>query len=120
MVHNQPATASTTVVELDGPIANDLVPYTQRKIDAALRHTGLPVLHSTVVVTRHRDPARTRPVTAHATVDLNGRLVRVTISAGTPREAVDLLVDRLRARIARLGPGWRYRHDHRDRATPPQ
>jgi hypothetical protein len=110
-------TNSPTTVELNGEIAGDLVRYAQHKITAVLRHTALPVLRVAVVVTRHPDPARDRPVTAHVNVDLNGRLVRVRTDAATPREAVDQLVDGLRSRLERLGSGWRYRRGHRDRVS---
>lgn len=107
-----------TAVELKGRIADDLVAYTQEKIESALSHTALPVPRVSVRVTRHEDPARPRPVTARANVDLNGRLIRVEADATTPREAVDMLTHRLRVRIGRVGAGWHYRHRHGDRDIP--
>jgi len=107
-------------VELKGRIADDLVEYVQAKIESALSHTGLPVHRVSVRVIRHDDPARTCPVSARANVDLNGRLLRVEADAATPREAVDILVHRLRIRLGRLGAGWRYRHRHRDSDEVPE
>jgi hypothetical protein len=94
-----------TVVELRGGVAEDLVDYARRKVGGVLSHTGRPVLHSRMRVTRHGDPARERPVVAQVNVDLNGRPVRVQVEATTPREAVDLLVDRLAHRLERVTRG---------------
>lgn len=110
-------TSPRTVVELKGRIAGDLVPYLQDKIETVLGHTALPIPHVNVRVTRYDDPARSRPVSARANVDLNGRLLRVETDASTPREAADMLVHRLRIRLGRLGAGWRYRYSHLDSAT---
>lgn len=118
MIHIQPSGAPSTVVTLHGPIADDLAPYVREKIDTVLRHAGRPVLSATVVLTRHQDPARSNPVTAHANIDVNGHLIRLEVEAATPRAAVDSLVDGLRGRLNRIGRGWRYRHRHRDLVVP--
>ncbi len=115
MVDN-PGTNPLITVQLNGRIAGDLVGYAEDKIRVALRRTSIPVLRTAIVVTRHPDPARNRPVTAHVNVDLNGRPVRMYTDAGSPREAVDMLADGLRSRIERLGSGWRFRRGHGDRA----
>jgi ribosome-associated translation inhibitor RaiA len=97
------------VVELRGGVAQDLAEYARSKVGHVLTHTGRPVLHARVRVTRHGDPARERPVVAQANVDVNGRPVRVQVEATTPREAVDLLVDRLDRRLGRVARGWEAR-----------
>ena len=107
-----------TVVELRGGVQEDLVDYARRKVAGALAHTGRPVLHSRVRVTRHGDPARERPVVAQVNVDLNGRPVRVQVEATTPREAVDLLVDRLAHRLERVTGSWEARHARRFEEEP--
>jgi ribosome-associated translation inhibitor RaiA len=110
MSRTQPRQApSATIVELRGEMADDLVEYTRRKVARVLTHTRRPVLHSRVRLTRHGDPARERSVVAQANVDLDGRLVRVQTEATTPREAVDLLVDRLAHRLERVAAGWEAR-----------
>jgi ribosome-associated translation inhibitor RaiA len=102
------------VVELSGSIAPDLVEYVQHKIAAVLGHTGRAVVHTHVRVVRHADPARERPVTAHASVRLAGVAVHVHADGATAREAADLLLDRLDRRIARTS------RTHRgDRCAPP-
>ncbi|QFZ19670.1 hypothetical protein [Saccharothrix syringae] len=44
-----------------------------------------------------------RSIAAHAGLDVNGTPVNAQATAGTYREAVDLLHDRLRHRLANLG-----------------
>ena len=90
------------VVELSGSIAPDLVEYLQQKIAVVLAHTGRAAVHAHVRVVRHADPARERPVTARASVRLAGVAVHAHADGATPREAADLLVDRLDQRIARV------------------
>jgi hypothetical protein len=101
----QPPARPETVVELRGGVAEDLTDYARRKVAGVLAHTGRPVLFSRVRVTRHGDPARERPVVAQVNVDLDGRPLRVQIEATTPREAVDLLTDRLAHRLERVARG---------------
>lgn len=101
------------VVELRGEIASDLADYARQKVAGVLRHTGRAVLHVQIQVERHRDPARERPVTAQANVDLDGTPVSVHVAATKPREAVDQLVERLDHRLERV---TRARHPRRERA----
>ena len=89
-------------IELSGPIAPDLVDYLREKVAAVLTHTGRAPVHAHVRVVRHTDPARERPVTARASVQLAGATVHVHVEATTAREAADRLIDRLDQRIARL------------------
>ncbi len=94
--------AAVTVVELSGRIAPDLAGYALEKITAALHHTGRPVLAGHVRVHRHADPGRSQPVEATAHVDLDGVPLHVSVEASRPREAVDLLADRLYRRLGRV------------------
>jgi len=100
------------VVELRGEIAPDLSEYAKQKVAGVLRHTGRAVLHVHIQVERHRDPARERPVTAQANVDLDGTPVSVHVAATKPRDAVDQLVERLDHRLERV---TRARHPRRER-----
>ena len=111
-------TTPDTVVELRGGIADDLVEYTRLKVGAVLARTGRPVHRSRVRVIRHSDPARERPVEAQAHVDLGGRPVVVHVDATKPREAVDLLVDRLAHPLEKAVP--ERHHKHGTRGGPPQ
>jgi hypothetical protein len=100
---NRPTTLlpCPVVVELSGGIAPDLTEYLQQKVAGVLAHAARAPLHAHVRVLRHADPARERPVTARASVQLAGVTVHVHADAVTAREAADLLVDRLGQRIAR-------------------
>src|SRR5690242_10153817 len=89
-------------IELSGQIAPDLVEYLREKVAVVLGHTGRAPMHAHVRVVRHADPARERPVTARASVQLAGATVHAHVEAETPREAADRLIDRLDHRIARL------------------
>lgn len=97
------------VVEVRGGIADDLAGYTRERVSEALIRTSRPVPRVHVRVVKHGDPAREKGVTAHANVDLDGRPLLVHSAAATPREAVDLLVERLRHRLERLPRGRRPR-----------
>jgi len=99
------------VVELRGEIAADLADYAKLKIAGVLRHTGRAVLRVHVWIERYGDPARERPITAAATVDLDGVPVQVHVAATKPREAVDMLVERLDHRLERMSHDRGQGHD---------
>lgn len=60
-----------------------------------------PVLFARVKLGLEPDPARPRPASAAATIDLNGDLVRAHVAAPDLDAAVELLARRLRERIER-------------------
>lgn len=117
--HRERPEAQTTVVQVTGRIGEDLADYARRKVDALLTRTRRPVLRSRVRVVRHDDPARERPIAAHASVDLDGTLLHVHIDAETPREAIDRLVDRLAHRLDRAAEHWEARRGRNYHAKPP-
>ena len=86
-------------VQLQAGMEPQLHRYAQEKVTAVLGHTGRPVLYARVRLDRIANPAATRPVTARAEIDVNGRVLHAEASADTPYEAVDLLQDRLQARL---------------------
>lgn len=96
-------------VELAGDVPAEVYAYAREKITSAVAHAHEPVPFARVRVTRHPDPAMARPVVAQANLDVDGRLVRAQISAPTTREAIDLLQDRLRARLERRARHWEAR-----------
>jgi ribosome-associated translation inhibitor RaiA len=114
--------AAEIVVELRGGVADDLADYARTKIATVLGHAHRPVLRGHVRIVRHHDPARERPVTARVAIDLDGQPINVSTEATTPREAVDLLVDRLGRRLERVSTRWNDRrrpshHHDRERET---
>jgi ribosome-associated translation inhibitor RaiA len=86
-------------VQLHDGMEPQLRQYAREKVTAVLGHVAQPILFATVRLNRIPNPAATHPVTARAEIDVNGQVVCATASADTPFEAVDLLQDRLRARI---------------------
>lgn len=93
----------------------DAVEYARSKVGGLARFTHRPVLNARVKLSEHRDPAVERPVTAQANLNVNGRLVRAQVQAGTAREAIDRLEATLRHRLEREGGRW----DARARAAEP-
>ncbi|MFI8458032.1 hypothetical protein [Kitasatospora sp. NPDC085464] len=81
---------------LHTPIAPDIRVETRGEVSLAAPDYARAKLLA--VVERQHEPA---------VVDLNGRPVRAHVAAATMQEAVDLLQDRLTARLARV-------HRHRD------
>jgi ribosome-associated translation inhibitor RaiA len=94
------------------------VEYARSKIAELTRFAGRPVLHAHVRLTTHRDPAVRRPVVAQANLDVDGRPVRAQVQAENAREAVDLLVARLRRRIERAAEHWEARRGELPSALP--
>lgn len=92
--------------------------YAREKVSALLGRTHQPVLFARVRVTRLGNPARERPVVAQANLDLNGRVVRVQVSAPTVTEAVDALEATLRSRLERRAEHWEARRGRRYHPDP--
>src|SRR5690348_5327116 len=81
--------------------------YAREKVHVVLGHTDRPVLFARVRLDRIANPAAVRPVTARAEIDLNGRVLHAEACADTPYEAIDLLQDRLQARLDRSSAAGR-------------
>ena len=73
------------------------------KIRTVLGHVAKPVLSARVTLTMSGDPAVTFPAAAHATIDVNGRVVRAEAAGPTMREAIERMTSRLRVRLDRTG-----------------
>jgi ribosome-associated translation inhibitor RaiA len=91
--------------------------YVQEKIGGLVRYTHQPVLHARVRLSRHADPAVSRPVVAQANLDVNGRLVRAQVEGDTAREAVDRLEARLRNRLERVTERREVKRDNASQAN---
>ncbi|MFD9126621.1 sigma 54 modulation/S30EA ribosomal C-terminal domain-containing protein [Kitasatospora sp. NPDC059571] len=105
--------AVEVLVEVRGQVSLAAPDYARTKLLAVLERLDEPILAARVKLTQEPNHAVARPSLAQATVDLNGRPVRAHVAAATMQEAVDLLRDRLTARLARMG---RHR-DHHPGAT---
>ncbi|MDI9885820.1 HPF/RaiA family ribosome-associated protein [Streptomyces sp. HNM0645] len=89
------------LVNSRGPVPEGASDYAREKMLAAIAHVSSPVLAVRAQLTQAANPSASRPATAQAVVDVNGRPVRAHVAADTMFEAVDLLQDRLAARLAR-------------------
>jgi ribosome-associated translation inhibitor RaiA len=98
------------------PVAGEALPpvldlSTSGEVDDEARHSAqetivrtIQKLNEPVLLARLRlgwepDPARLRPATAQASLDIDGDVVRAHVAARTMPEAIDLLEQRLRDRI---------------------
>ncbi|MFD4660647.1 HPF/RaiA family ribosome-associated protein [Kitasatospora sp. NPDC058444] len=106
----QTRTAPDITVTTRGEVTLAAPDYARTKLLAVLERLDEPVLAVRVKLTQEPNHAVARPSTAQATLDLNGRPVRAHVAATTMQEAVDLLQDRLNARIARVRAHRHHRH----------
>lgn len=101
MRHRTPSPPHVDVQVATGDVPAADAEYARSKVGDLMRYASRPVRHARVRLTRHRDPAVRRPVVAQANLDVDGRPVRAQVQADTVREAVDLLVARLRRGLER-------------------
>ncbi|MEU5990020.1 sigma 54 modulation/S30EA ribosomal C-terminal domain-containing protein [Spirillospora sp. NPDC047418] len=103
MVNVRNPQAPDVVFDVRGDVPDRFADAAREKVAAAFRQAPEPVLFARVKLATAPDPAVERPAMAQATVDVNGRPVRVHAAAATMQEAIDLLPDLLRARFERIG-----------------
>lgn len=89
-------------VQCHGSAPRRLAGYAREKVAVALARTARPVLRADVWLDRSSDPAVAEPAVAKVEIVLNGDVVRAHAVASTVTEAIDLMQDRLRSRIARV------------------
>jgi ribosome-associated translation inhibitor RaiA len=92
--------------ESRGAVADGTIDLAVTKVRSLLRLASEPVLFARVKLTLVADPAVERPAIAESSLDLNGRLIRAQAVAGTMREAIDRMSDRLRIRLERAARNW--------------
>lgn len=90
----------------------------KEKLAGLAQYTREPVLHLKVRITVSHDPAVDRPVLAQGNVDLNGRMLRVQVTAVTPYEAVTQLEARMRRRLDRMARHWEARRGRMPEPAP--
>ncbi|MEV7770226.1 HPF/RaiA family ribosome-associated protein [Kitasatospora sp. NPDC086791] len=110
MTRLQTRTATEVLVATRGEVSLAAPEYARTKLLAVLERLDEPVLEARVKLTQEANHAVAKPSIAQATIDLNGRPVRAHVAAATMQEAVDLLQDRLNARIARVRTHRHHRH----------
>jgi ribosome-associated translation inhibitor RaiA len=89
----------SVVVVTQGEVTDAEVEYAVRRIETVLDHLGGPLLFARLKLARAADPARERPATAQATLDLGGEVVRAHVAAADVRAAADLVQQRLRSQL---------------------
>jgi ribosome-associated translation inhibitor RaiA len=102
-------------VTTTGAVDPATVDYARQRVAHLAETVDQPILFARVKLTLARDPARTRPALAQATLDLDGELLRAHVAANEMREAIDLLQRRLRDKLehARERREWLRRHQPR-------
>ena len=108
----QSLTPQDVRVTISGVEEADLAELLRTKVARIARHTHVPVRSAWVRLSRHGDPAASRPVVAQANLDLDGRVVRAQVEADGAHEAVDLLDARLRGLVQRAATHWEARRGH--------
>ncbi|MBR7828811.1 HPF/RaiA family ribosome-associated protein [Actinospica sp. MGRD01-02] len=103
---------------LHGSVSADDAAYARRKVAALAHYVREPIAFARVKLTELRNPAVRRGSIAQGNLDVAGRAVRAQIAASTMREAVDLLVDRLRVRLARVNEHWEARRGGMPKPAP--
>ncbi|EST36807.1 sigma 54 modulation/S30EA ribosomal C-terminal domain-containing protein [Streptomyces roseochromogenus] len=109
MKRSAPQQAPEIQVETQGEMPPGVIEYAQEKVRALTSRTREPVPFARVKLTHMANPAIERPAIAQANLDVNGRPARAHVAAATVTEAVDLLQDRLVARLERLEQHWEAR-----------
>jgi hypothetical protein len=97
-----------------GDVGDDAKRSAQEAILRTVHRLSEPVLLARVRLGWEPDPARLRPATAQASLDIDGDVVRAHVAARTMPEAVDLLGHRLRDRIEHRSR----RREHLHRSSP--
>ncbi|PBC75844.1 hypothetical protein BX265_0526 [Streptomyces sp. TLI_235] len=102
MNRSESAVVPVIEVEVRGEMPPESAEYARATVLAVACHARERVLSARVRLIQGRDPAVRRSAVARASLDVNGRLARARVVAGTMHEAIDLLRDRLEYRLARL------------------
>jgi ribosome-associated translation inhibitor RaiA len=77
--------------------------YARAKVGGLARYSPLPILGARAKLTQLRHGSVAGQVVAEVSLDVNGRLVRAQVAAGSSHEAIDLAQDRLRRKLGQLG-----------------
>jgi hypothetical protein len=88
-----------------GAVSPEEAAHAREVVASAVERLGPPPATASVMLTVVADPDLPRPALMRVTVDHGGRIVRAQAAAPSPREAVDLLRERLAVRMAYLRAG---------------
>ena len=115
------AQSQPLAVDFRGSMSEKVKQYATEKLTRLERYTPRPILHAKVEIHEEGNPAIATPITAKASMDVNGTVLHASVAAKTHEEAIDLLADRLRRQIERVHDAYDSKPSHRgrDRSVPP-
>ena len=115
------AQSQPLAVDFRGPIPEKVKEYATEKLSKLERYTPRPILHAKVEIHVEANPAIATPITAKASIDVNGTVLHASVVGKTHEEAIDLLTDRLRRQIERVHDSYDSKPSHRghEKNTPP-
>jgi ribosome-associated translation inhibitor RaiA len=82
-----------------GEVSDEAVDYARHRVEHLAKLIDEPILFARMKLEVAPDPARTRPATAQALLDVNGHAVRAHVAAHDLHEAADLLQGRLQDKL---------------------
>jgi hypothetical protein len=86
-------------VVISGAVPDDAVAHARAVVERLVRHAPGPVLFARLKLSRSDDPAVAKRASVQVSFDVDGRIVRAHLAAHTFREAMDLVVARIRQRL---------------------
>jgi ribosome-associated translation inhibitor RaiA len=98
-----------------GRVPRSAVERVQEKIAALDRYCGEPILFTRVKINAPVNLGSGQLTSVQAVLDVNGNLIRAHAEGETAHAAVAELVDRLRARLDRVGRDWESTRNRRYR-----
>ena len=115
------AQSQPLAVDFRGSISEKVKQYATEKLSRLERYTPRPILHAKVEIHEEANPAIAMPISAKASIDVNGTVLHASVAGKTHEEAIDLLTDRLRRQIERVHDAHDSKPSHRghEKGTPP-
>lgn len=107
-----PTTHLLNVSVRRGRIPEHQIAYAHDRFERMKHALPGPVLFGRLVFDIDPDPAVERRASAKISLDLNGQLVRAHVAAPSVREAIDLLLDKVRREVRALSEVWLVRRTH--------
>lgn len=109
---------SGVVYKSTGPVPNSTREEAKRMVEKLKRLAPRPVIFSRVKVRVDENRDSDEQSVVQGTIDVSGSIVRAQAAAGTPRQALGIVGDRLERRLGRLAER-REQANERPHSTPP-
>ena len=94
------------LVVLGEPLGDAMISYARKKVLAALRSAPGSIGSGRLTLATELHRSIRRPSSAEVLLDVDGRAVLARATGRSTREAIDLLEERLRRRLARVRAEW--------------